>query len=70
MPNIETPEELAEQIANWVGVYGSGLDDEHDEPLHKAHQCRVCFVSALTHRIRQSVANEQALQRRAGEEQV
>ena len=68
MPHIETPDELAEQVANWLGVYGSGLDDEHDEPLHEPWQCRVCFTSDLTRRIRQSVANEQALQRGAGEQ--
>ncbi len=66
MPHLETPDELAEWVADWLGVYGSVLDDDHDARSHKASKCRVCFVAELAQRIRDSVENEQALQLGAG----
>ena len=60
MPMIETPAELAEQIATMAGVYGAHCDEEEGE-------CRVCFVSGMTQRIRDAVANEHMINRpRAG----
>lgn len=56
MPNLETPEELADEIADLVGIYGGHEDGE-------SKTCRVCFVSGFADRIRQSVKNEERLQR-------
>lgn len=61
---IETPDELAEFLANALGVYGA-----HDQRCAlKVYKCRCCFVTAMTARIRESVANEKLIQRlREGE---
>ena len=56
MPNLETPDELADEIANWLGVYGA-----HDENCTEEKECRCCFVLGLTERIRQAVRNEELL---------
>ena len=53
-PYIETQVELAEQIADWAGVYGAGPEGDH--PLDC--KCRLCFVAMVERRIRESVANE------------
>ena len=53
-PYLETPEELAEQIADWAGVYGAGPDGDHPADC----KCRLCFVGMVEQRIRASLANE------------
>jgi hypothetical protein len=55
MPQMETPAELAEYWADSLGIYSAA--EEHKEDC----QCRVCFVSDMTARIRDSVKNEQIL---------
>lgn len=60
MPFIETPTELAEALADLLGIYGA---HEEDEPKI----CRVCFVSDMTMRIGQSVINELRLLEKGGE---
>lgn len=54
MPYLETPEELADTIATWLGFYGSHTDDEVDCPK----DCRICFTVSVTQRIRDAVTNE------------
>ncbi len=54
MVYLETPEELADKIADWCGVYGSHTDGEKNP-------CRICFVDEVTERIRKSVENEAKL---------
>ena len=51
MPFIETPTDLAETIADQLGIYGAHEDSE-------VVTCRVCFVPELVKRIRDSVENE------------
>lgn len=46
---METPRELAEAIADLVGVYGGG-PEEGDHPSDC--KCRMCFVSEMEERIR------------------
>lgn len=53
MPFLETPDELADEIADCIGVYGA-----HDDKCSANRPCRVCFVSDLTARIRASVLND------------
>lgn len=54
MPYIETLHELAEEIADLVGVYGA-----HEE--NEVKRCRVCFTSGLVERIRCASKNEKRL---------
>ena len=58
MPYIETPDELAETLANLVGVYGA-----HDGSCGTAGRpiCRVCWTQIISDRIRASVKNEAGL---------
>lgn len=55
MPTIEVPEEFAEQIADWAGVYGGGPADGSDHP--DDCKCRMCFTEMVTKRIYKSVTN-------------
>jgi len=59
MPILETPNELAEQIADWCGVYGGGPENGSDHP--EKCKCRMCFCGMVEHRIRESVKNEHLL---------
>lgn len=58
MPNLEIPDELAEQIADWCMAYGAG-PEEGDHP--DDCKCRMCFVEMVARRIRQAVDNEDLL---------
>lgn len=58
MPYLETPEELAEDLADQVGVYGTGTETGgHPEGC----PCRICWVMGIVQRMRQAVAWEQRL---------
>jgi len=63
MPHLETPEELAEQIADWCGIYGTPTEEEQIE--NHGHlpecKCRMCFTVEIQERIRESVKNEEKL---------
>lgn len=63
MPYIETPDELAEWMADYKGVYedSQGSPDEATGDHREDCECRMCFVDALTSRIRASVKNEEAI---------
>lgn len=54
MPYLETPSELADFLADSIGIYGGHEDGEKK-------QCRVCFVFEMSARIRAAVENEQKL---------
>lgn len=54
MPHLETPDELADAVANWLDIYGAHSDDE-------SKPCRVCFVFNFSDRVRMAVRNEQTL---------
>ena len=56
MPYLETPQELAEALADLVGVYG-GHDDDEPKP------CRICWTMDMTDRIRKAVENETQINR-------
>lgn len=63
---LETPEDLSNQIADWLGIYGCCKQEteEGTKPElctytpEKPFCCRVAFCNDLTDRIRQSVSNE------------
>lgn len=56
MPHIEMPQDIAEELADLLGIYNSA--ESHLEDC----KCRVCFVIGITDRIRESVANEKRWQ--------
>jgi hypothetical protein len=59
MPNLITPPELAEEIANEINRYGVHKPEfENDGEALKDCPCRMCYVMDLTRRIRESVRNE------------
>jgi hypothetical protein len=60
MPHIETPDDLAEAIADMAGVYGACKGDA-TQPCDG--RCRPHFIGDMTERIRDSVANEKLLGR-------
>ncbi len=60
---IETVTDLAEQLADWFGIYGGCKNDGLDEDKctynkNKPFCCRQGFVGALEERIREAVENE------------
>lgn len=62
---IETVENLAEQMADWIGIYG-GCKGDGDEGCEydkcKPFCCRQGFVGAMGERIREAVENEKKLE--------
>lgn len=59
---IETLDDIIDQLANWVGVYGAH-DDAADWRKPDALHCRVCFTSIMSERITAAV-NVEAIMRR------
>jgi len=55
MPRTETPPDLAEELADMLGVYGAA-PDSHVEDC----ECRLCFTVGMSQRIRESVENERS----------
>jgi len=53
MPHAETPPDLAEDIADLLGVYGAPPETHAD-----GCECRLCFTLGMSQRIRESVENE------------
>lgn len=76
MPYLETVEELAEALANLLGVYNQGMRLEGDIPPSEVRhlldtqlyhhstdcECRGCWCAAMENRIRAAVAHEKRLQ--------
>lgn len=64
--NLETPEELADQIGDWVGCYGCCKAAEKGEDCYDPNPfcCRIGMNMWLADRIRQSVSNEKFLAQR------
>lgn len=54
MAYLETPDELAEDLADRLGIYGIHVDDE-------AKECRMCFTMGMSKRIREAAENEKLL---------
>ena len=61
---IETVDDLANQIADWLGVYGCCKRAETFEDCCDPNPlcCRIGFMMVFPDRIRQAVANDQKLQ--------
>lgn len=65
MPYLETPEELADNIADLLGIYESppmvgNLDTDHPQDC----KCRICFVTEMTDRIIDSVKNKHVVSKK------
>jgi hypothetical protein len=62
---VETVEDLANQICDWLGVYGAckhSTEEGCERSETKLMCCRVGFIMVLEERIRNSVHNEDKLQ--------
>lgn len=64
--NIETTEDLADQIADWLGIYGGCKNISNDDDLctydrNKPFCCRQGFASAIKERMIEAVENEKKL---------
>ncbi len=69
---IETVETLAEQLADWFGIYGgckninadSNYASDNNCTYDKSNPfcCRQGFVSAISERMREAVENEKKLE--------
>jgi hypothetical protein len=57
MPFIETPDDIAERLADKLGIYGGHGDGDGAADC----RCRDCFVPELVDRMRASVDNERRL---------
>ncbi len=60
MPYIETVGELADTLADLIGVYGVH-DEEAECPDDPRRMCRACVTSVMTGRIRTAAQNERRL---------
>jgi hypothetical protein len=61
--NIETVDELVDQIADWIGVYGCCKAAETNDDCEDTNPCccRVGFHMVMGERIRNAVHNEEEL---------
>lgn len=65
--NIETTEELAEKLADWLGIYDGCKNKTSDDDLctydkSKPFCCRQGFVEAMKERMTEAVDNEKKLE--------
>ena len=75
MPFIETPQDLAEELANWLGIYEDvrchSLPDTQDIYGDREHaedcNCRVFWVPLMINRIRKAVQNEMEMDARCSD---
>lgn len=64
--NIETVPDLADKLADWLGIYG-GCKNLHEDDDNCTYDkcnpfcCRIGFTGAMEERIRESVENEKML---------
>lgn len=65
MPNLETTDELADWLADKLGIYDDSRCKFEDNDWHHVSecQCRVWWVPQMADRIRRAVANENTLER-------
>lgn len=63
---IETVSDLAEQIANWIGIYGGCKSDGETGCTYDKFEnplcCRAGFITAMEERIREAVENNKKLE--------
>lgn len=63
---IETVADLADRIADWIGVYGACKDEGNGDGCEfsekKVACCRVGFTMHLEERIRQAVENDKKIE--------
>lgn len=68
LENLETVSDLANQIADWIGVYGSCRDECNKDGCELSKNnvmcCRVGFTIELEDRIRQAAENDILLEKR------
>ena len=58
MPYLETPDELADALADMLGIYGACDSEICDCKKDGKTCCRVGFLFYMAQRIRDSVINE------------
>lgn len=63
MPKIETTEDLANQVADWLGVFGCCKHHPNDCSEESEFCCRVGFMLSFPERIRDAVRNEAELEK-------
>ncbi len=70
MAHFETPQELADQIADWLGIYSACKQSTEDEngnvqecDGNSLFCCRQGFVVEIEQRIRDSVENEKMIEK-------
>ena len=63
MPNIETVDELADHLADLLGIYQDKRCEFNEADYDHVNDCncRVGWVPVMADRIRQAVANEAGL---------
>ena len=77
MPHLETPDELAEALADLCGVYAQGIhlatmtpaESRQQEDWSADHEgdcaCRMCWTGRMEKRLRTAVHNEEKVRRQA-----
>ena len=65
--HIETTEDLAHEIANWIGIYGGCKNRDSDDDnctynKNKPFCCRQGFLEAMKERMAEAVDNERKLE--------
>ncbi len=65
--NIETTEDLAEKLADWLGIYGGCKNETSDDDNCKFDKskpfcCRQGFVMEMKERMVEAVDNERKLE--------
>lgn len=63
MPHVETVEDLANTVADWIGCYGACKSTNPDGcEAKELNCCRVGFMMEFPDRIRKAVENEKLLE--------
>ena len=63
--SIETASDLADKLADWLGIYGGCKSDGDNGCTYDKRNpfcCRQGFVGAMEERIREAVENEKILE--------